>query len=283
MPSTPKNNGWPIKLGQAPLFSPSAPTNEPSKSFDKQVGFFWQPRSLGSRYRQEFEQLEPLGRGGGGQVVKARNRLDGHLYAVKKIRLPDDRASEVKILREVTIWSRMNHPKYVVKSGLAVNNRLTIVLCSIVRYHTAWTEYEDLPQTYSADQDTSTQLTETLSSRVAVESTDDNEDDSSASDTSDPASDFDEDDEAHSGRPGDDLDIDLGLDDLDDMDFLSVGHSKSVSYPSIHFGNEDDPSTNGDNSPAVLSKRATRTSSPVVAPSPKHTRTLYIQVRPPLA
>ena len=36
--------------------------------------------------------------------MKARNRLDGHLYAVKKIRLPDDRASEIKILREVTIW-----------------------------------------------------------------------------------------------------------------------------------------------------------------------------------
>jgi translation initiation factor 2-alpha kinase 4 len=112
LPSTPKSSEWPTKLGQPPLFSPAAPTTTaPSKSFEKQVGFFWQPRSLGSRYRQEFEQLEPLGRGGGGQVVKARNRLDGHLYAVKKIRLPDDRASEVKILREVTIWSRMNHPK----------------------------------------------------------------------------------------------------------------------------------------------------------------------------
>ena len=52
----------------------------------------------------EFEELEFLGRGGGGQVVKARNRLDGHLYAVKKIRLPSDRASEAKLLREVTIW-----------------------------------------------------------------------------------------------------------------------------------------------------------------------------------
>jgi hypothetical protein len=30
----------------------------------------------------------------------------------------------------------------------------------------------------------------------------------------------------------------------DDLDFLSVGHaqSRSMSYPSIHFGNEDDPS-----------------------------------------
>ena len=138
-----------------------------------------------------------------------------------------------------------------------------------------------MPQSYSNDQDSSTQPTETLSSRVVVESTDDDDDDdddTSSSDTSEPASDFDTDDEDDSGRPGDDLDMDLGLDDLDDMDFLSVGHSKSMSYPSIHFGNEDDPSTNGDNSPVVLSKHATRASSPVVAPSPKHTRTLYIQV-----
>jgi len=53
-------------------------------------GFFWQPRATArSRYRDEFEELEFLGKGGGGQVVKARNRLDGSLYAVKKIRLPN--------------------------------------------------------------------------------------------------------------------------------------------------------------------------------------------------
>jgi eukaryotic translation initiation factor 2-alpha kinase 4 len=108
--TTPKNSGWQhMKAGgpNTPLFSPAPPNpnaNELSKSFDKQVGFFWQPRPSGSRYRSEFEELEFLGKGGGGQVVKARNRLDGHLYAVKKIKLPHDRASEVKILREVTIW-----------------------------------------------------------------------------------------------------------------------------------------------------------------------------------
>lgn len=77
-----------------------------SKSFDSTgpVGFFWQPKASGSRYRSEFEELEFLGRGGGGQVVKARNRLDGSLYAIKKVRLPNDKASEQKILREVTIW-----------------------------------------------------------------------------------------------------------------------------------------------------------------------------------
>jgi len=116
--TTPPNplNGWnqsrtPHTLA-TPILSPppiqrrpSQPTDqELSRSVDGPSGFFWQPTASGSRYRSEFEELEFLGRGGGGQVVKARNRLDGHLYAVKKIRLPDDRASEIKILREVTIW-----------------------------------------------------------------------------------------------------------------------------------------------------------------------------------
>ena len=103
--TTPKNSVWPLIPGSrqptTPLFSPQL---QVSKSVDAQVGFFWQPKPSGSRYRSEFEELEFLGRGGGGQVVKARNRLDGHLYAVKKVRLPNDRASEAKILREVTIW-----------------------------------------------------------------------------------------------------------------------------------------------------------------------------------
>lgn len=114
--TTPKSSSfWPTAFGAAhqPLTPLAVPSAVLSKSIDAQVGFFWQPRASGSRYRSEFEELEFLGRGGGGQVVKARNRLDGHLYAIKKINLPNDRASEAKILREVTIWSRMNHPKYV--------------------------------------------------------------------------------------------------------------------------------------------------------------------------
>ncbi|ORY86753.1 kinase-like domain-containing protein [Leucosporidium creatinivorum] len=256
--TTPKNSGWQhMKTGgpNTPLFSPAPPTNnvnELSKSFEKQVGFFWQPRPSGSRYRSEFEELEFLGKGGGGQVVKARNRLDGHLYAVKKIKLPHDRASEVKILREVTIWSRMNHP-------------------NIVRYHTAWTETTETedPANAFSEVDTSTQP----SGNTLATSTDDSQDDTSDDDG---PSEFDSDSDS-SVRPGDELDMDLGLDDLDDEDFLSVGHSKSVSYPSIHFGNEGDASTNGQTSP-VMSKPTSRISSPVVVSSPKQTRTLYIQM-----
>ncbi|GAA5975545.1 hypothetical protein JCM5350_002643 [Sporobolomyces pararoseus] len=257
---------------------PTRPPDQPlSRSVDGPSGFFWQPKVSGSRYRSEFEELEFLGRGGGGQVVKARNRLDGHLYAVKKIRLPDDRASEIKILREVTIWSRMNHP-------------------NIVRYHTSWTEVDETFNSFSGIEGASesgtgtgtgfTSEAATTDSGTQDSGTQGSESESSTeqesdSDSSDSVVDFDED-----SSPGADLDMDFG-DDLDDIDFLSVGHaqSRSMSYPSIHFGNEDDPSrpnsSDGTNS-AVPSKKTTRASTPnqpVVAPTPpKQRRTLYIQM-----
>lgn len=109
------------------------------------------------------------------------------------------------------------------------------------------------------------------------------EDPSDDSDATDSVVDFDED-----SVPGADLDMDFGSGSLDDdLDFLSVGHaqSHSVSYPSIHFGNEDDPSRAGseDASPVIskhgFSKKGP-TQPPTAATTPKQTRTLYIQVRP---
>lgn len=102
----PTSSAFPLQIPQPTTPRPRSDL-QLSKSIEAggvPVGFFWQPRPSGSRYKAEFEELEFLGRGGGGQVVKARNRLDGHLYAVKKIRLPEERSSEEKILREVTIW-----------------------------------------------------------------------------------------------------------------------------------------------------------------------------------
>ena len=40
-----------------------------------------------SRYAQEFVEGERLGKGGFGQVFRARNSLDGVEYAIKKVRL----------------------------------------------------------------------------------------------------------------------------------------------------------------------------------------------------
>lgn len=80
------------------------------------------PEHLHSRYYCDFKEIGLLGRGGGGEVVKVRNRLDRQLYAVKKIKLdPDDPTMKKKILREVKTISRMQHRH-------------------IVRYFQAWIE-----------------------------------------------------------------------------------------------------------------------------------------------
>jgi translation initiation factor 2-alpha kinase 4 len=79
----------------------------------------------GSRYKADFEEIEFLGKGGFGEVVKARNKLDGRFYAIKKIRLdPRDNEDIRKILREVQTLSSLHH-QYV------------------VRYYTTWFEDED--------------------------------------------------------------------------------------------------------------------------------------------
>ncbi|KAJ5562831.1 Serine/threonine-protein kinase GCN2 [Penicillium sp. DV-2018c] len=73
-----------------------------------------------SRYHQDFDEAGQLGRGGFGQVVKARNKLDGRLYAIKKI--SQTSAAALKdTLSETMLLSRLNH-SYV------------------VRYYTAWIE-----------------------------------------------------------------------------------------------------------------------------------------------
>lgn len=75
-----------------------------------------------SRYRQEFEEVKQLGKGGFGEVWMCRNRLDGQCYAIKKIQL--DSSNETlnrKMLREVKTLSGLHHQ-------------------SIVRYYQAWIE-----------------------------------------------------------------------------------------------------------------------------------------------
>ena len=74
-----------------------------------------------SRYKSDFIELGLLGRGGGGEVVKARNFLDRRIYAIKKIPLESEtgRYAEIarvhnrKLRREVTTISRMTHNNIV--------------------------------------------------------------------------------------------------------------------------------------------------------------------------
>ncbi len=69
------------------------------------AGILKNPNALtDSRYTADFEQLERLGQGGFGTVFKVRNKLDGRVYAVKRVLLSSkDAALSERVLREVTI------------------------------------------------------------------------------------------------------------------------------------------------------------------------------------
>ncbi|KAK5007835.1 hypothetical protein LTR28_004776, partial [Elasticomyces elasticus] len=86
-----------------------------------------------SRYVADFIEVGRLGKGGFGEVVKARNKLDGGIYAIKKIRQSTAALSEV--LSEVVLLHRLNHPH-------------------VVRYYSAWLE-KDSPAISSLDEDES--------------------------------------------------------------------------------------------------------------------------------
>eukprot|EP01135_Chromosphaera_perkinsii_P010509 Nk52_evm19s2152 gene=Nk52_evmTU19s2152 len=81
------------------------------------------PVFASSRYLEDFEELGKLGDGGFGTVFKARNRLDGRVYAIKKVRLKNcDWSVYTKVMREVKSLAHLEHE-------------------NVVRYHAAWVEY----------------------------------------------------------------------------------------------------------------------------------------------
>ncbi|XP_075223291.1 eukaryotic translation initiation factor 2 alpha kinase Gcn2 [Lycorma delicatula] len=76
----------------------------------------------GSRIESEFEVLDWIGEGAFGDVIKVRNRLDGCLYAIKRIELTSMNTQLYKkITREVKLLSRLNHE-------------------NVVRYYNSWIE-----------------------------------------------------------------------------------------------------------------------------------------------
>lgn len=75
-----------------------------------------------SRYLNDFTKIGRLGRGGYGEVVKVRHKLENQVYAIKIIRQTSASALS-KVLSEIVMLSQLNHP-------------------NVVRYFTAWTENE---------------------------------------------------------------------------------------------------------------------------------------------
>ncbi|KAJ6518529.1 kinase-like domain-containing protein [Mycena vulgaris] len=120
-------------LAEAPLSTAVAIKSPLVSSFDlktpmpghhgsPEIEFFRGPQRdrQASRWKEDWEELELLGKGAFGSVVKARNKIDSRIYAVKKIRLTTTQ-SDTKIFREVNALSRLSHR-------------------FIVRYFTTWVE-----------------------------------------------------------------------------------------------------------------------------------------------
>ncbi|RZF32981.1 hypothetical protein LSTR_LSTR008694 [Laodelphax striatellus] len=91
------------------------PIEKESDSKDEEDFCPWTFTSKGnSRIESEFQVLKWLGEGAFGDVIKARNKLDGCLYAIKRIKLSSTtNVLYRKITREVKLLSRLNHENVV--------------------------------------------------------------------------------------------------------------------------------------------------------------------------
>ncbi|MBN3305085.1 E2AK4 kinase, partial [Amia calva] len=89
-----------------------------------------------SRYYNEFEELQLLGKGAFGAVIKVQNKLDGCYYAVKRIQVNPASRQFRRIKGEVTLLSRLNHE-------------------NIVRYYNAWIERHEMPSSGVLSSDSS--------------------------------------------------------------------------------------------------------------------------------
>ncbi|XP_064426761.1 eIF-2-alpha kinase GCN2 isoform X7 [Mirounga angustirostris] len=97
----------------------------PSKQLPS-AAFFSETQRPFSRYFIEFEELQLLGKGAFGAVIKVQNKLDGCCYAVKRIPINPASRHFRRIKGEVTLLSRLHHE-------------------NIVRYYNAWIERYERP------------------------------------------------------------------------------------------------------------------------------------------
>jgi serine/threonine protein kinase len=116
-----------LHLEKLELLQTSTATTGASTSGDSMGNIDGIPLVRYSRYKSEFRELAPLGRGGFGTVFRCENALDGREYAIKKVWIPSGEEFSQRlhrVLREVKILALLDHP-------------------NIVRYYTAWLELED--------------------------------------------------------------------------------------------------------------------------------------------
>lgn len=221
-----------------------------------EVGFFIPPSKSqligpkrASRYQEDWEELEFLGKGGFGSVVKARNKLDGRIYAIKKVKLRGTENDD-KIFREVNALSRLNH-RY------------------IVRYYATWLEVS------TRGRRSSTGTSRQNSSRDSDE--EDEDEDTTDSDTTASAS--------GNRRKRDDFDEEnVLMYDLDDLTVNSKSRS-GRSFPSIHFGDETssmslvaDDEDEDESSPETEEEVERPNRSYTIMPPKPVPRVLYIQM-----
>ncbi|XP_029423769.1 eIF-2-alpha kinase GCN2 isoform X2 [Nannospalax galili] len=110
------------------------------------AAFFSETQRQFSRYFIEFEELQLLGKGAFGAVIKVQNKLDGCCYAVKRIPINPASRHFRRIKGEVTLLSRLHHE-------------------NIVRYYNAWIERHERPAVPGTPPPDSTPLA--LDSRAA--------------------------------------------------------------------------------------------------------------------
>ncbi|KAJ7760657.1 kinase-like domain-containing protein [Mycena maculata] len=124
-----------IAIAKSPLVSTyDLKTPMPGNHGSPEIEYFRAPQRdrQSSRWKEDWEELELLGKGAFGSVVKARNKIDSRIYAVKKIRLSTTQ-SDTKIFREVNALSRLSHR-------------------FIVRYFTTWVETAEAVSAAASDE-----------------------------------------------------------------------------------------------------------------------------------
>uniref|UniRef100_A0A182VRU4 non-specific serine/threonine protein kinase n=1 Tax=Anopheles minimus TaxID=112268 RepID=A0A182VRU4_9DIPT len=100
-----------IRMGSVRSYSESSSSNGPPAIAENYI----------SRFRDDFDLVQCLGKGGFGVVFEVRNKLDDCRYAIKRVVLPNKQESKDRVMREVKTLAHCEHQ-------------------NIVRYFHAWIE-----------------------------------------------------------------------------------------------------------------------------------------------